>query len=61
MRQRVSYPGYIGGFVTEADAMLAKYLACRQGCTVSELIRRWLQQEAQKPLVGSREVEHGQG
>jgi hypothetical protein len=56
MRQRVSYPKNIGGFVTEADAALAKYLARRDGCTVSELIRKWLREEAAKPLVGHGEV-----
>jgi hypothetical protein len=51
------YPGYVGGFVSERDEMLAKYLAKRDGCTVSELIRKWLAEEASKPLIRRDEVE----
>ena len=56
MSQRITYTGFVGGFVSEADAALAKYLARRDGCTVSELIRKWLKEEAAKPLVESGEV-----
>jgi hypothetical protein len=60
MGQRISYPGFVGAFVRKEDELLAKYLAKRQGVSVSELIRQWLQAEATKPLVGPREPEHAQ-
>jgi hypothetical protein len=60
MSQRV-HRGYVGGFVTEADQALTKYLATREGLSVSQLIRRWIAEEAQKPLVtGQKGEKNGQ-
>jgi hypothetical protein len=56
MGQRVSYPEFIGAYVTRTEKALLALLAAQKDTTVSAVIREFIAREATKPLVHHDEV-----